>query len=84
MVYLRGLRTVLAYLAGGGELGPLFVGKLAANHIGIIKELSSRGVLQPAPLSPRYLSRPEARKRLARLRRPCRLYELADRIDESD
>ena len=29
-VYLRGLRQILDYLAGGGDLEPLFVGKIAA------------------------------------------------------
>ena len=41
-VYLRGLIQILEYLKSGGELDPLFVGKIAADHIPFIKELQLR------------------------------------------
>ena len=38
-VYLRGLVEVLNYFASGGDLEPLLVGKVASEHIGLIREL---------------------------------------------
>ena len=67
-VYLRGLVALLDYLKKGGELEPLFVGKIAIDHIPIIRELTWRGVLIPPPIMPRYLNQPEAKARLAALR----------------
>lgn len=67
LVYLQGLREVLAHLARGGKLGPILVGKIAAEHIPIINELQWRGVLRPAPLSPRYLEFAASSRLLRRL-----------------
>ena len=50
-VYLRGLADVLKYIGEGGNLEPLFVGKIAANHLPIIQELQYRQILHPAPAS---------------------------------
>jgi uncharacterized protein (TIGR02421 family) len=68
VVYLRGLRQILGYLGRGGELTPLFAGKIAAQHIPIIRELTWRGVLVDPPLMPRYMNQPEAMARLERLK----------------
>jgi uncharacterized protein (TIGR02421 family) len=51
-VYLRGLVDVLNYLQQGGQLEPLFVGKIAAKHVSIIQELQARQVLRPVSLFP--------------------------------
>ncbi len=67
-VYLRGLQTILKYLGAGGDIEPLFVGKMAAEHVPVIKELQFRKVLQPPPLRPRYMNDEEALKRLERVR----------------
>ena len=67
-VYLRGLRDVLRYVQGGGELLPLLVGKLAIEHIPIVKERQYRKVLKPAALVPRYLQDSAAISRLEGLR----------------
>ena len=67
-LYLRGLERVLEYLRDGGDASALFVGKIAARHVPIIRELQLRGVLQPTPLLPRYLSDPGAVERLERVR----------------
>ncbi len=67
-IYLRGLVEILEYLRGDGELEPLFVGKLAVDHIPVIRELLLRGVLRPPPLRPRWLDHPLAAERLERLR----------------
>ncbi len=50
-VYLRGLVQLLEYFKNGGELEPLFIGKISADHIAIVKELQWRKVLHPAPLT---------------------------------
>jgi uncharacterized protein (TIGR02421 family) len=75
-VYLRGLGQVLDYLAGGGALDPLFVGKIAVKHVPIVRELALRGVLTEAPLRPRYLDRPEVQARLRGLGLGMRLDDL--------
>jgi uncharacterized protein (TIGR02421 family) len=64
-VYLRGLLTVLDYIRGGGDLQPLLVGKIAAAHIPMVRELQFRKVLKPPPLTPRYIQSETAKKRLS-------------------
>ncbi len=66
-VYLRGLVAILKYVKQGGDLNPLLVGKMALDHIPIIKELQYRKVLQPAPVTPSYLTDPSAIVRLQSL-----------------
>jgi hypothetical protein len=68
MVYLRGLDRLLTYLAEGGDVDPLLVGKVGVDHIGMVKELQWRKVLKPVPLRPRYLMDPAAQERLSRVR----------------
>ena len=77
-VYLRGLQQILDYLAGGGALEPLFVGKIAAEHIPIIRELTWRGVLVTPPLRPRYMQLPQSLARLERVRRGISVADLLD------
>ncbi len=66
--YLRGVLRLLDYLKGGGELEPLYLGKIGVQHIPLIRELEWRGVLRPAPLRPHFLDFPQAVKRLERIR----------------
>jgi uncharacterized protein (TIGR02421 family) len=68
MVYLRGLVGVVEYLRDGGELEPLYVGKIAARHLEVMQEFRERGVLVPTPLLPRFLTWPSAQERLRSLR----------------
>jgi len=75
-VYLRGLVEILDYIARGGQLELLLIGKLAADHIPIVRELLLRGVLRPPPLRPRYLDDPRAIERLATLQRGCTVMDL--------
>jgi uncharacterized protein (TIGR02421 family) len=77
VIYLRGLRTILAYLAGGGAIEPLLVGKIGAAHIPILPELEGRGILRPVPMRPRYLACPVAAARLQRLRGGVSILDLA-------
>jgi uncharacterized protein (TIGR02421 family) len=67
-VYLRGLQRVVSYLAEGGRLDTLLVGKIAVNHVAVIEELQRRGVLTPPPLRPAYLDHPDTHYRLERLK----------------
>ena len=76
VVYLRGLVEILEWLAKGADLEPLLVGKIAGDHLAIVRELLLRGVLQPPPLRPRYLDDPRAAKRLERLRQGCGVLDL--------
>jgi len=75
-VYLRGLCQILEYLGKGGKLDPLFVGKIAAQHIPIVRELLWRRVLQQPPLVPRYMGRPDVVSRLEKLRRGMSVMDL--------
>ena len=67
-VYLRGLVRLLDYIKSGGSLEPLFVGKISADHVAIIKELQWRKVLHKAPLRPRYLDDPQMDNKLQNIR----------------
>jgi uncharacterized protein (TIGR02421 family) len=78
-VYLRGLVKLLDYLKRGGELEPLFVGKLAANHVAIVRELMWRKVLHPAPLRPRYFENPQTTDKLNDLKNGLTLINLVKR-----
>ena len=81
-VYLRGLLQILEYLAGGGNLEPLFVGKIAVQHIPVVRELQWRGVLTEAPLVPRYMNLPDALERLDELRAGVSVTDLIERRRE--
>ena len=67
-VYLRGLVRLLQYLKNKGELEPLLVGKISSSHIPIIRELQYRGILNAAPLRPRYLDDPKSAIKLMEIR----------------
>jgi uncharacterized protein (TIGR02421 family) len=75
-VYLRGLIEVLDYFKDGGDLAPLFVGKIALEHIPLIRELLLRKVLQPPMLRPRFLDGKEVEPRLQKLRQGVALLDL--------
>ena len=78
--YLRGLNQVIRYLSSGGALEPLFVGKLAAGHLPLIRELLLRKVLYPPALLPRYLTAHAAIDNLARLRGFGTVLDLASHL----
>ena len=67
-VYLRGLIGIFDYLHGDGPLEPLFIGKIAADHIPLIEELQYREILKKPPLWPRWLEEPAAKRRLQEIR----------------
>jgi uncharacterized protein (TIGR02421 family) len=78
-IYLRGLLAVLDYVQRGGELAPLFVGKIAASHIPLVRELQLRTILHPAPMQPRYMQEPSTAARLERLRQGVTVSDLVER-----
>ena len=77
-VYLRGLVELLDYLKKGGDLMPLFVGKIAAEHIPLIQELQWRKVLIPTPLRPRYMESSDIAVKLERLRSGMSVLDLIE------
>ena len=78
-VYLRGLVKLLKYLEQGGELVPLLIGKIAADHVPVIRELQWRKVLHSAPFRPRYLDFPETEEMLNNLRKGYSVLNLIKR-----
>jgi uncharacterized protein (TIGR02421 family) len=76
LIYLRGLASLLEFLRDGGELRPLYIGKIAQKHVPVIQELRHREVLVEAPLTPRFLEDPAARERLEAVRRGITLTEM--------
>jgi uncharacterized protein (TIGR02421 family) len=67
VIYLRGLSRLLDHLASGGELAPLFIGKISFDTIPLVGELKARGVLVDPPLQPRFLGDEDAKRHLARI-----------------
>ncbi|MFC8683138.1 tyrosine/phenylalanine carboxypeptidase domain-containing protein [Microbacterium ureisolvens] len=63
-IYLRGLLALLGHVAAGGRLDLLFLGKFALEDLPLVEDLAERGLLTRARIMPRYLSQPEATKRL--------------------
>lgn len=64
IIYLRGLIKLMDYIKQGGELAPLFVGKISQKHVPLMDELHHRNILKPMPLLPRYLQDKQAIARL--------------------
>ncbi|MDH3239530.1 MAG: DUF1704 domain-containing protein [Alphaproteobacteria bacterium] len=64
-IYLRGFVSVLDRIGKGLRLEDLLLGKISLAHAPIMKELTWRKVLKPAPLRPSYLDDPRAKSRLA-------------------
>jgi hypothetical protein len=56
------------YVQQNGDLTPLYVGKIAADHMPIIEELQFRKILVQPPLRPRYLDNPDAQARLTAMK----------------
>ena len=75
-IYLRGLVHILDYVKNGGKIDPLYVGKIAVDHIPIVEELRHRKVLLPGPLRPRFLENHTALKRLDVIRKGITVFEL--------
>jgi uncharacterized protein (TIGR02421 family) len=68
VVYLRGLKQLLEYIAADGDIDILFLGKMALAHVPLIAELRAREVLREPPLRPPCLDVPGAQQKLEWLR----------------
>jgi uncharacterized protein (TIGR02421 family) len=79
-VYLRGLSTLLHYLAEGGDIETLLVGKITLEQLPFIEELCHRQVLHPPRLTPRFLHSKSAQQRLARLRQSASMIDLLEAV----
>ena len=77
-VYLRGLVEILAYIGKGGDLSPLFVGKIAADHLPVVRELLLQGVLREPVLRPRYMEDSTCIQRLEKLNANSSVLDLLD------
>lgn len=55
-IYLRGLLAIVNYLQEGNDLLPLLIGKIRADYLPIVTELTQRKLLRKPVLKPRYLS----------------------------
>jgi hypothetical protein len=75
-VYVRGIGQLLDYLRDGGELEPLLVGKIAVEHVPLVRELQAREIIAPPPLRPRYLDAPLFQKQMAQIRAGLTLFQL--------
>lgn len=79
VVYLRGLRELIGYLNGGGDVRSLYVGKIALHQFALCHELILRGILHAPNIVPRYL---EETKCLARLEVARKANSVIAMIDE--
>jgi len=79
-VYLRGLQKVVRYLAEGGRIDTLLVGKISVEHAAVVEELQRRGVLRIPPLRPAYLDDPDTFYRLENLKESPDLWTLAEQL----
>ena len=68
-VYLPGLREVLRYLADGGAIEFLFLGKFSLRQRSVLECLVAEGWVAPATLLPRDLHTEAGRRRLEHARR---------------
>ena len=75
-VYLRGLARLLRHVKNNGEFDQLLIGKLAFEHIPIIRELMWRGVLKAPALKPRFMGTPDWVNKMALLRQGIEISEL--------
>jgi hypothetical protein len=66
-------------LKDGGDVEPLFIGKISADHIPVVEELRLRRVLSPAQVVPRYMQTERGRERLARVRENADVFALVER-----
>lgn len=65
IVYLRGLRDLLAYLREGNLFEPLFLGKFSLSQLTAMRELGRAGQLLPPRLLPSYVHNAATEQRLS-------------------
>lgn len=78
-IYLRGLHSLVEYLRAGHDAEPLYVGKIALEHLPLVQELRRRGVVGAPALLPRFWDEAESAQRLER----CRQSSLLELVEQS-
>lgn len=68
VIYLRGLRDLLDYVAEGHDIEPLYVGKIGLQHVPYVQELRRREIIVAPRLLPRFWDDAATRERLENLR----------------
>jgi uncharacterized protein (TIGR02421 family) len=64
VIYLRGLKELLEYLAAGHDIEPLYVGKIGLQHVPYIQEMRRRKIIVPPRILPRFWDDANVRERL--------------------
>jgi len=64
IIYLRGLKELMQYLAAGHDIEPLYVGKIGLQHVPYIQEMRRRKIIVPPRILPRFWDDTETRDRL--------------------
>lgn len=64
IIYLRGLRDLLAYLEAGHDIEPLYIGKIGLHHLPYVQELRRRGIIDAPSILPRLWRDRKLRARL--------------------
>tara|TARA_R100000935_G_scaffold57344_1_gene91084 strand:+ start:96 stop:1931 length:1836 start_codon:yes stop_codon:yes gene_type:complete len=76
IIYLKGLMQLRDYLKNGGDLEFLLAGKFAIKHVPMITDLTSRKLLQPPKLKPRYLKTDNFNPRINNIKQGISLFKL--------
>ncbi|GEQ87245.1 hypothetical protein ULMS_27530 [Patiriisocius marinistellae] len=76
IIYLKGLVKLRDYLAEGGELKPLLGGKFALKHVPLIQDLTTRGLIHPPKLIPRYFEHKNFSKKINKLKKGLSLSKM--------
>ncbi len=82
-IYLKGLSQLLKYLAGGGDLETLYLGKISLNDIPLVEELKWRKILKDGPLKPHFLKTKGAIRRLKKVQQGLTVIDLVMSASES-
>ena len=77
-IYLRGLIKLLTHLKKGGNIGVLFCGKIALDHVQIIQELQAREILSEFPHVTRYMQSTDVDRKLTALREGLNVFDLVE------
>jgi uncharacterized protein (TIGR02421 family) len=75
-IYLKGLSQLLEYLADGGNLETLYLGKISLEDVPLVEELKWRKILKEGPLSPHFLKTEECIRRLKKVQQGLTVIEL--------
>lgn len=67
-IYLRGILWLLRYLSSGGDVEPLYIGKIGLQQVPAVMRLRRRGFLTEPALRPAFLEGETGASKLARLR----------------